>query len=273
MKMLITKSVMAGIFIFLLSFFVSGQVFLFQDLPTDKTKLGFRYLRPDLEEDVNLSFLSGVYDFSASIPVSPKLNVVGSIPFATLSVEGSEGESSIGDIYIGLQQRLNSGPGKFFSVSMGVFLPTMSEDKFGPVLIGIYTNYYEFQKYLPNVLTIYGNLAYHRIKSNDFIFGVEIGPNILIPTKNGGEAEVYVHYGLTAGYRFNYVDLKAELVGIGIITEDVDDFGDRFINDLAFGIQLNRGSFRPGIFYKISLKKDVRDIIRGAFGIKLDVIL
>jgi hypothetical protein len=272
-KMSRMKSVMAGIFIFLLPFIVSGQMFFFQDLPVDKTKLGFRYLRPDFKDVEGLSILSGVYDFSVSIPVSPKLNIVGSVPFAAIGADDTETESSIGNIYVGLQHRLNSGAEKFFSASLGVFLPTAPEDKPGPMFMGIFTNYYELQKYFPNVLTISGNVAYHRIKSNDFIFGVELGPNIFIPTKDDGETEVYIHYGLTAGYRFNTVDLKAELVGIGIITEDVDEFGDRFINDLAFGVHWNRGAFRPGVFYKISLKKDIRDFVRGAFGIKLDVIL
>ncbi|UCH98170.1 MAG: transporter [Candidatus Aminicenantes bacterium] len=273
MKMFRMKSVAAGIFIFLLPFIVSAQWFLLQDSPTDKTKLGFRYLRPDFKGDVSLSFLSGVYDLSVSIPTGSRLNIVGVFPFASMGVEGDESESGIGNIYIGLQHRLKSTVEKGISLSLGVFLPTMSEDKLAVCLIGIFTNYYEFQKYMPNVLTIYGNLAYHHIKSEGLMLGLEIGPKLAIPTKNGGDAELYAHYGLSGGYRTGGIAFKAELAGIAVITEEVDDFGDRFIHSLAFGLQWVRGSIRPGIFYKIYLKEEMKDIVSGVLGIKLDVLL
>jgi len=274
MKVIRMKSMIAGIFIFLLPLVVSGQMFLLQDLPTDKTKLGFHYLRPDFKWGTGISLLSGVYDFSLSIPISSKLSFVGSIPFATLGADWEEDtEGCIGDIYIGIQKRLKSSPDNYFSGSLGIFLPTMPEDKEGPLFVSIYSDYYQLQKYFPQVLTIYGNLAYHHIKENDFIFGGEFGPNVMIPTKGGGDMELYIHYALTAGYRLNYVDLRVELRGFGIITEEVDDFGDRFLHDLAFGIHVNRGRIRPGAFYKIYLKESMREYINGVFGLKVEVIL
>ena len=279
MKLLSRKRVMAGIFIFLLPLIVSGEMFLLEDLPMDKTKLGFRFLRPDFKGDDGLSLLSGAYDFFLSIPLSSKLNIVGSIPFAALGndilddTEGSSGNKSFGNIYIGLQQRLNSSPVNYFSASLGAFLPTMPENKIGPALIGLFSDFYQFFKFYPNTLTIYGNLAYHHAKEKDVILGGEIGPNIMIPTKKDGDTELYLHYALTAGYRLDYVDFKVELLGLGIITEDMAEDEDRFVHDLAFGVHWNRGKVRPGVFYKIPLNKSVRDIISGVLGLKLEVVL
>jgi len=274
MKMIRMKSVIAGIFIFLLPFVVSAQSFLLQDVPADETKLGFRYLRPDFKEGDGLTFLSGVYDFSVSIPVGSKVNIVGSLPFGVIGVEGVDTESGIGNIYVGLQHRLNSTAEKGLSASLGIFLPTMPEDKFSVFLIGVYSNYFEFQKFFPNTLTVYGNLAYHRIKSNGWMFNLEIGPNIMIATgDNDADTEVLIHYGLSGGYRVHDVAFKAELAGMAILTEDVDEFGDRFAHMLAFGVQWTRGPVRPGIFYKIYLKEELRDVVSGVIGIKLDVVL
>lgn len=158
-------------------------------------------------------------------------------------------------------------------LSLGAFLPTMPIGKYGPVLIGTSSDYIRFQKYLPRVLTVYGNLAFHYIKDKGFIFGWEIGPNFMIPTEGDGEFEAYIHYALAAGYRLKSVDLKAELRGLGIITEDVEIFKDRFFHDLAFGVQWHRGKIRPGVFYIIYLKKPWSDNISGVTGLRVDVIL
>ena len=274
MKMLRMKSVMAGIFLFLLPLVVSSQMFLLEDLPMNKMKIGLRYLRPDYKGEDGLSLLSGVYDFSLSIPLSSKLNIVGSIPFAALGGDRADDwEGSIGNIYVGLQQRLNSSPVNYFYASLGAFLPTMPDDKAGPAIFNLFSEYYHLQKFFPNELTIYGNLAYHHIKEKDFILGGEIGPNIMIPTKDGGDVEIFIHYALSAGYRLDYVDCKVELLGLGIITEDVDEDEDRFIHDLAFGVYWNRGKVRPGVFYKIYLNESLRESISGVIGLKLEVIL
>ena len=64
-----------------------------------------------------------------------------------------------------------------------------------------------------------------------------------------------------------------ELIGLAIITEDVDDFNDRFLHTLVFGGQWNAGTIKPGLFYKIYLKDELSDLVDGVLGIKLDVCL
>jgi hypothetical protein len=275
MKMFQMKSIIAGIFVFLLTFTVFGQTFLMENIPSIRTRLGFRYLRPEFKDGADLSTLSGVYDFSLSIRIGPRLNLVGSLPLSIVNIDGAENEGSIGNIYVGLQSRLKSSRQNVFSLSMGVFLPSMSEDNYSTSFVGIYSDYYEVQKFFPKLLTLYGNLAYHRIKPYGFLFGFEVGPNIMIPTENddGEETEVYIHYGLSCGYRFDYIDIRAEFTGLGIVTEKLDDPGDRFIHALSFGILWNRSFLRPGVFYKIYFKKDMRDFISGVFGIRLDIML
>jgi hypothetical protein len=274
MKMFGLNVVKAGIFIFLLPVLLSGQMFSMEDLPVEKMELGFRYLHPDLKGEDGLSLLSGVYDFSIRIPLSSGLNIVGSIPYSVLAgdlVDDSEG--CVGNIYVGLQLRLNSRPGNYFFASMGAFLPTAPDNKPDPITSALFTNYLQIQKFFPDMVTIYGNLAYHHLKEGDFIFGGEFGPNLMIPTEEDADVELLVHYALTAGYRWKYVDLKVEFQGLGIITEEELDTEDRYIHDLAFGVYWNRGKIRPGVFYKIYLKEYLRDVVTGVIGLKVDFTL
>ena len=272
--MILKKTVLVGSIVLLLSVTAVGQSFFMQDIPADKMKLTFRYLHPDVKGDDTLTFLSGAYDASLSIPIGSQLNIVGAIPFAAHNIEGEQAESGIGNLYIGLEKRMKSTAEKDLSVSLGVFIPTGSKHKPSVVTMGLLTNEYEFFKFSPNTLTIHGNVSYHMITPGGLMLGFELGPEVAIPTaSNEGDTELLVHYGFSPSYRLGGLALTAELGGICIITEHVDQFSDRFIHQLAFGVQWMRGSFRPVIFYLLYLKEYLSDIVNGVIGIKLDLVL
>lgn len=278
MKVFRMKAIIAGIVIFLLPLVISAQLFILQDPPSSKPKLTFKYFRPHFKEaEGSLTFLSGLYELHLSIPVNAKLNVVGSVPFMEYGWKSSyyddEGESAFGDIFIGLQYLLKKTDRQATAVCFGVYVPTAPEEKEGPVILGLATNYYKLPQYFPNVLTIYGDISHHIFTANGLLLNVELGPYFMIPTKGGGDSELFIHYGLSGGYRVNPVDFNVEIAGVGILTEEADAFGDRFMNMLGFGVQWNRGWIRPGIFYQIYLKKSMSDSISGVIGIKLEIDL
>jgi hypothetical protein len=265
-------AVIAGLFIILQIESVSAQSFVMQNRAEEKPRIGLRFMRPNFSGDAGLSTFSGAYDFHVNIPVSARLNFAGSVPFNTASGEDVDGESSIGDIYLGIQTRSASAD-KGASVSFGVFLPTASEEKFLPLIVGLSTNFYELHRSLPDVLTIYTNFDYHNRQTNGPMFGLEIGPQLYIPTEDGGDTELFAHYGVSGGVQLTNVALSAELLGIVVITEDYENFGDRFTHFIDFGAQLTGYSVKPGIFYSIPLDDDFRDDLDGVLGVKVDFAL
>jgi len=278
MKMFRMKVVIIGILIFLFSLAASAQSIILQDPPAPKPKLTFKYFQPHFKEaESPFTFLSGLYDLSLSIPVNAKLNVVGSVPFTTFAWKNSyyddEGESAFGNISLGLQYLLKRTAEQATAVHFGVYIPTAPEKDENPLILGLLTNYYELPKFFPNVLTIYGGLSHHVFKANGWLLNVELGPYFMIPTKGGGDPELFIHYGLSGGYRVNPVDFNVEFSGIVILTEEADEFADRFVHMLGFGVQWNRGWIRPGIFYQIYLNKSYRETISGVIGIKLEIDL
>lgn len=86
-------------------------------------------------------------------------------------------------------------------------------------------------------------------------------------------SEIYAHYGLLLGYRAGNFDLTAEGMGRAHITEKYDKFRDRLNNELAFGVHLNLHQFRPGVFYKIYIEKEYKDVIRSVLGFSFDILL
>lgn len=265
----------SGILIFLLSLSISAQSFILEDPPSAKPKLTLRYFRPHFKNiEFPLSFFSGLYDLTLSIPVSPKLNIIGSVPFSAWGLKHSdENESGFGNISVGMQYRFKSTNEHTTALTLGVSIPTASENKETPLLLGLVSNFYELQKFFPHVLTIYGNLSHHIFLSNGLLFNMEVGPYFMIPTERGIDSELLIHYGVSAGYQIKPLTFNVELAGVGVLTEKEFLFEHRFEHILGFGVQWNRGPIRPGIFYQIYLHKYLRDLIDGIFGIKLEIDL
>lgn len=252
---------------------VISQTFLFQTLPEEKTQVGLRYLRPNFDGDFDMTLLSGIYDLSVNIPVSPTINIVGSVPFSTYAVEGEDSENGIGNIYIGLQSRLKSSAQTRSNFAAGLFIPTTDKEKVGLNLLNAFSHAYEVQKYAPEVLTIYANYSLQSTQSSGFIYGLEVGPNVYVPTEGeDSETELFMHYGLKGGFAVSDVAFCAELAGIAIVTEDIEDFGDRFMHTLSFGAQWMGNVVHPGIFYSIYLEDDLNDYLDGVLGIKIDFV-
>ena len=263
------------VFLIILSFIISNQLlaqtFLFQDIPTEKTQLGLRFMRPTFDGDSELSTLSGIYDLSFNIPINANWNITGSLPYITSTFGERDPDNGMGNIYIGMQSILKNEGQKKSIASFGLFLPTADEDI---QFFGLYTHLIEFHKYAADVLTLYGNLAFFKTLPQGFRLGAEIGPNIMIPIKDDRDTEFLLHYGLTAGYQSTNVALIAEMVGIAIISEDSDEFSDRFQYSFNFGASYVSERIRPGLFYKLYLKDDfITDLVDGVIGINIEVTI
>lgn len=271
-----------GSLLIILFTFLSLETILSQTLnsqltPSNKIQFGLNYNKPFYSNN-SLSFSSNVYQISVNIPVSSKFNIIGNIPHINISYEtnfnnvnNKYNDNGFGNIFIGLETNPEILNDRRSILSFGIFLPT-SEENVG--FNGSYVNNYDLQRYIPNSLGLYFNYAFHKINSHGLFYGLEIGPNILIPTKkNGGDTEVLLHYGVNVGFQINKLSLNAELLGIAIITEKVDKFDDRLINLLNFGAEWKGTTITPKVFYKIYLKEDIRDFIDGVLGLGVSVSL
>jgi hypothetical protein len=252
-----------------------AQTFLFQSQAENRTKAGLRFLRPNFAGNSQLSTFSGTYDLWVNAPIGgSRLNLVGAVPFNAFSAEGVDGESGIGNIYLGAQTRLGNSADMGMNISLGVYLPTASEKKEDAHFLGLVANFHELQRSLPEVLTIYGNFAYHYRQINRGMFSFEIGPQLLVPTGDlSGDAELFGHYGFAGGFPLANVAFFAELLGVFIISEDVEDFGDRFNYSLALGAHLTSAQIRPGLFYVLPLDQYFNNPLDGTLGLKVDFAL
>jgi len=273
MKRSICRFVPVIILAVILSGSAAAQTFLFKNIPGERPQIGLRYLRPNFKADNEMSTFSGIYDVTLSLPINDRWSIDASLPYTRFSLgEDGDSESFIGNIYAGMQYISKAG-NKNTIVSFGAYLPTAESDiEF--FLYGILTNYEDMFKYYPDAWTLYGNFAYFNIEKGGARLGLEIGPDLLIPTGDADDdTEFLMHYGLTAGYQGERFMAAVELIGLAMITEDLDDFGDRFAHSISFGASYISPHFAPGVFYKLYLRDEFTDLVDGVLGVKLEVTL
>ena len=250
-----------------------SQNFLFQTPPQTYPQLSLRFQRPNFEGVDGLSAFSGAYDLMVNTPIGEKISLLVELPFSSFSVNGFS-EISVGNLFVGLQSR----PGQYqfqaskSNITYGVFLPIAGEDA---SFIGSVANFYEFQKYFADILTLYFNYSYQSIPmgSEGAFFGLEIGPNLFIPTSGDEDVELFLHYGLSGGYQLRQLAFLAEFTGLFIVTGDLDSFTDRFFSAINLGAQWTHGMVNPGIFYNLYIDEDLQDEVNGVLGIRINIKL
>ena len=256
-----------------------AQTINLQTMPDTTKQFGFSFDKTFFSNKYyKMNAFSGVYQIYFNIPISSKINLVSSIPYinANYEVDNYWGKytyekKGFGNIFIGIQtnKKIINNSISFFSA--GVFLPTAEETI---ALNGLYSNYYDIQKFIPNSLGLYLNYANHRIIAESFNFAFEVGPNFILPIgDNSSDGEIFVHYGLNAGFKVERLSFNVELLGIFILSEDTEDITDRFVNMFNLGAQWKGEVVSPKIFYKIYLKDEISRSVDGVLGMGVTVAI
>lgn len=260
----------------------SAQTIDFQSVPSDKIQFGLSFDKPYYDGDVDVSTFTGVYQFSLNVPISSKFNLIGNIPYVSIKYEVdnfwgdySYSKNGIGNIFVGLQTTTGiNNPAKSI-FSFGLYLPTADEVA---AVNGIFTDYYNLSNYVIDYVGLYFNYAYHKQIEKRLNFALEVGPDIIIPTEgDGADTELLMHYGINGGIHVNQLAFNLELLGSVMLSEDTDDFGDRFVHLINLGanynVATNNLNIIPKIFYRYYLKEDIRNMIDGVLGLGVTVSL
>jgi len=263
-------------FILFYSHLCYSQTFIMQKHPDNEVTTGLRYLRPRYGVDypANLSTLAGDYEVYLNFPLSERINVLTSLPLTIKTSNGKEVESGPGNLYLGLEMRSESVSSLRSTFSFGVFLPTTSERITRATFIGLFANLYEPQKSLPNTLTLYANYGLQKFQSGKLFWGLELGPQLFIPTAgNGQTVELFSHYGLSGGFHSKKFAVWGELLGLVSITSDFLNFGQRVNHSFLLGGQLITKKFKPGVFLQVPIDGEPANVVDFIFGLKMEAVL
>lgn len=284
---------MANSFIFCLLIINLGatalaQNYLMHPVPEDKARMGIKYMRPNGVGDfLDLTGFSATYDFYVNIPVSSVTGLLVSIPYTRFNdphmkirdysgqiIEVGVSSSNVGNIYCGVQVRMDSLSSYQQTLTVGAHLPTAQERKdYSYALFDLLCDPYNPQRMTTWVWGFDMNFAirrdFYNAEGMGAYWGTELNPLLLIP-RGGGESELIMRYGISAGSSLGKFAFGFEFLGAFIVTEDIKEFPERFDHYAVFGISLINSPVRPAIFYQLPVDDDLNELINGIFGLKLE---
>ncbi len=246
--------------------------------PADIT-LELRFIKTFVKNDNISGTFDGNYDLSVNIPLSNNFLLYAGIPITQtkafkysllpiINEQYYENKTIFGNFYAGADYYGNSSPGHDVVISALVYFPTR------PDLQSSYINNYLFDLYSPQkqyygILTLSANMI-HRWNREGFTYGLEIGPDLQIPTTGKSKRpEITLHYGFHGGFTGKDIAVSAEFGGLFYLSSNVKSFTDRFLNSIAIGATWKTYSVRPTMYYQLPIKEYYTKLIDGMLGIKI----
>lgn len=264
----------------------AAGTFYMDPVPESQSCFGLSFMHWLPEGTMDQKDFDGTYDFYIDAVLTDQLNLRVKLPFSRMSVPNYEylhrGEllnttATMGNLYVGFTHRSVADRNSITFFSAGVYLPTSGNSDYDSYVnsIAVLANLHQLERLIPDMYTVYLNYAYRNTSSDVTIFGLEFGPQIFIPKPKEGvsepDTEVLMHYGLSTGIKLAPLSIMVEVLGLAIVTEDFDDFGDRFEHHAAAGLWLTGSTLRSSVFYQIPLHDDLKEVTKGVFGVKLEV--
>ena len=249
-------------------------------LASESIQIGFAFDKPLLEQVYDYSFLTGTFNFNMNVPIFSMMNLEVDIPFYNYDYsQKSVGYFSyfterytaqgFGNIKIGLQTRSTSFNPRYSFISYGVFLPTMSG--FSRNFL-FRLNFYEFEKYIKNVVGLYFDYQYIRKYENNFFIGTEFSPTMIFTTEDF-DGIISFHYGINGGFQVKRLSFNAQLLGTYLIDAGVVRWSSTIFDSADLGIKYDFGEITIKAFYRIFLNEFYSDIHNGLCGIGIEVKL
>lgn len=260
---------------------ILNRPFLMQGIIPDTPQLQLKLIHPNygntdnefFSNDVSMS--SGAYMLTGSYPVGERGAFEIDLPyhiFKQTSTFDFFGETvsdeislkDIGNIRLNYIQRFGDKNSEFQHYAVvGVYMPTAGEDSG----FGFFDNYYDIFSYTDESFVVRGTYIDIR-RLSAFTISVEIGPDLFIPTNDGGDTELFAHYGIgLSSSPVENLAIRTELVGLGIISEDVGS-GNRFQHQATLGGRYQFGRIVPGLFYTLNLN-DLNEIYDSSIGVEI----
>ena len=218
--------------------------------------VALEFLRPSLE-GVDSDVLSGAYFLSGRTALSPRIALVGELPYVSHSstqtftdflgneITESVSSSTIGNPYVGMEARLGNGPA---FLELGARPPLASDEEFEAFVTGVVSDVTRFATFLPDAASIQMAVNLREITPSNLVYRLRFCPTVLIPTgDNSGDTELLTMYSFQIGYHGRVARVGGGMSGMALVTEDSGNLGSRTRNQLEIHADFLPGPIRPGL--------------------------
>jgi hypothetical protein len=224
--------------------------------PVDRAMLAVQLEKPLIADAAGLASYSSILEADAVFPLGSSSLQIG-LPVAFAGADFVDGTS----VYMGnLRASILFGEPGALSSFVGVTLPTASNVA-GPdlaMLVGVLPWLGELEKWIEDSLSLAGAVLPSWPLSSGGQLGLRLGGAAIVPTgfdnlNIDARAAGWVRLPMAAA------EFEADLATSYMITSD-DGFGQQFTAYLDLGATLTDTSGRPGLFIRIPLDGDGRQV-------------
>ena len=192
----------------------------------------------------------------------------GPPPPELMDIDGS----SLGNVFLGLQSRPAPGDRRTWT-TFGLFMPTGDDDM--GAFAGVVADPTRPERFSPETMTLFGEYAWRHAAPGLTMQGA-VGLQlqmVMLDDYAGDPGEMFLHYGQAVSWGTGDARLIAEFSGLMVVTEQPDEFGDRFLNNIALGLGWRLGRLTPTAYYRWPLNESVQNLVNSVFGLRLDYAL
>lgn len=205
--------------------------------------------------------LSESFAFTADMPVA-WARIEGVDPLSQEEV--TESEYLVGNPFVGFQYVQSHRIFEF-----GARLPIVEHGTEIAEMIGIFSDLNRNEAFFPDVTTIYGRAYRNTHRTTGFRAAYHTGATVMIPDHESADAQLFFDYRADAGFDTGVFSVAGGLTGRMNLTDEFDDFSDRYTHHIHAQSTLKLGGFEPGVHFKIALDEDIRDFIHYTFGVHI----
>lgn len=196
--------------------------------------------------------------------------LVAEAPFVIAKADGaSSGALLIGNPFLGVATRASSSFIGEFGVRPPIVSVSTGEDALAS-FVGVIGDFADFEAYGEDLLTIRATAGYHFLSPQHYGLRMAVRPALMAPTGGaGGDAELFLDYGLQGGYETERASVGMVFSGRAILTES-GSIGERTVHELGLGATMTFGRLRPGALIRLPLDADLSDALNYSIGLRLE---
>ena len=194
--------------------------------------------------------------------------LVAEAPFVNAKADGaSSGALLIGNPFLGVATRASSS----FIGEFGIRPPiasVSSPERFLAAGVGVLGDFADFEAYGDDLLTIRATAGRRFLSPQHYGLRMAVRPALVAPT-SGGDAELFLDYGIQGGYETERASLGLVFSGRAILTEP-GSVGERTAHEHGIGGTMTFGRLRPGALIRLPLDADLSKVLNYSLGLRLE---
>lgn len=244
----------------------SGQTFLPD--PVEQPVFGIELEKPFLPDADALDSYSSILESDLVVPWRPGVSLQIGLPLALAGADFVDGTS----VYVGnLRASLLFGEAGALRSFVGISLPTASNIS-GPdlaVLVAAVPSLDTPETWIEDGFSVSGAVLPSTMWSGGGKLGFRFGGAALVPT-DLENLFVFVRPAAWARFPLERAELRVDLTTSYDLTGD-DGFGQQFSAYVGLGAQLSDVSGRPGLFIRLPLDADAREVLDLSIGFSAEL--